>query len=178
MLEAGKVDLMVNLFRIPEREKHIYFVEPNIMQDTPKRFYLALDSKIEINDYQDLIKLTIGQVRDAFYFAKFDQDESLTRIPVVEEKQLINMLVKGRIDTFIGTQATVDYLLYQEAKAHLVKKAEYRWQSGRKTYIGISKKSSLMKSIDEFNKMVARLKSDGVFEEIEDNPFSNTNQQR
>lgn len=163
MLEDGAVDLMTGLFRSPEREAFLHFVEPGYLRDPPKVFYLRQKQPLAISQYQDLRGLTIGVIRDSAYFEKFDADTELAKLPLVTDTQLIDMLLKGRIDTFIGTESTVDHLLMQQGKSALFRKAKFQWQSPRYSHLGLSKKSCHAVRLSEFNAAVVKLKQRHFF---------------
>lgn len=169
MMESGDVDLMVNLFKTEERKDYIQFSEQSILPDPPKVFYLKFDSKLDITQYEHLMPLKIGTVRGTAYFDKFDGDSSLIKIQAVQDSQLIEMLLRDRVDTFIGTESTIDYILASQRISHLFKKASFRWQGQNQTFLGVSRKSPLLKRMTEINDVLSHFKSQGTFETLERN---------
>ncbi len=169
-LETGMADMMTGLFKSEQRAQYISFAEPSYLRDPPKVFYLR-KSQPDIKSYQDLYPLTVGVVRDTVYFPQFDQDLDITKIPLVTDTQLINMLLKGRIDTFVGTESTFDYLLSRQQKMDQLKKASYRFASPRHSYFGISKKSWLNDEMATVNQTVSRLLAQNAFVKVVDDWF-------
>ena len=160
MLENGSADAILSLFKTTGRAKRIRFIEPNITLDSPKIFYLRHSDPTDIETYDQLSSLNVGVVRDMAYFERFDNDLGINKVPLVTDSQLIDMLVRGRLDTFIGTQGTTDYLASIAGKTRFLKKASYRFNSGRKSYLGISKQSALNTPhyIELFEKIIQQLK--------------------
>lgn len=162
MLETGVVDIMTGLFKTSDRQKYIHFVEPGYLRDPPKVFYRRHDTA-DWDRYSHLYSIRVGVVRDTKYFPKFDADNNIVKVLIVDNNQLISMLQKGRIDTFIATESTIDYILLQENKRHLFTKATYRHQKPLYSYIGISMKSPLMNYTAELSSTIEKLKQDAFF---------------
>ncbi|MCC2616840.1 transporter substrate-binding domain-containing protein [Aestuariibacter halophilus] len=166
MLENGSADVYVSLFRSPQREKRIHFVEPAIAKEPPQAFYVRADSPLRIDSYDALSNLTIGVLRDSEYFAEFDQDKRLRKVPLSTLEGLIDMLLKGRIDTFIGSQTVTDYLLASTGHSEEIRHASYVHPGSRDVYIGLSKASANAYLRREIGEIVEQLKAQGTINAI------------
>lgn len=166
MLEYGQVDLMPGLFKTPEREKYMAFIEPAYFDDPPKSFYINRKNVKQIHDYEDLKTLTIGVKRGASYFEKFDKDLQLNKFVVTNEIQLLSLLKIGRIDTFISTESLADYLIAKEGFAGEFIKAQFHYGKGDVSYLAISKKSALLKKMDLFQRSVKQAIENNTYNKI------------
>jgi len=54
-----------------------------------------------INQYEDLKKLTIGIKDKTFYFKRFNDDDSLTKVPSLDDANMAKMLAANRFQTMI-----------------------------------------------------------------------------
>ena len=84
-----------------------------MITDPPNVFYLRAKADFDIKHYRDLLGKSIGVNRDSSYFIRFDNDTDLRKAVLSEESKLIELLIKRRIDTFIGTASSIDYLLQE-----------------------------------------------------------------
>ena len=84
--------------------------------------------------------LRIGYVLESVYFQPFDDDRSLDKVGVSSEQQLLDMLVRGRIDVLVGTDCQVDYSLLDPKLAGRIAKAAYQPEARTELYIGFSRK--------------------------------------
>lgn len=137
-LEQGSADLMTGLARTPERERYIRYLDTPYYACSP-RFYASPTQAMLLNDYASLRGLRIGYVLESVYFQPFDADKSLNKIGVSNEKQLLEMLVRGRIDVLVGTDCQVDYALLAPELAGRIVKAAYHPDARTALYIGFSR---------------------------------------
>ena len=163
MMENGKVDMMTGLFRTPEREAFMAFIEPAYFEDPPKVFYVPKGGSIKIDSYDDLKSLKIGIVRETKYFDQFDADASLKKHEVSREEQLVLMLAKGRIDTFVSTASQADYTIAKEGFRGKFAKASFRPGEGDVSYLALSKKSPFLKDKAKFDQAVKRAVDSGAY---------------
>lgn len=137
-LQHGRADLMIGLARTPERERYIHYLPMPYYTCAP-RFYAAPALAADLRGYEDLRSLKIGYVLQSAYFAQFDNDRSLSKVGVTSERQLLHMLVRGRIDVLVGTDCQVDYALLAPEFAGRIVKAAYRPPMRTDLYIGFSR---------------------------------------
>lgn len=137
-LQHGRADLMIGLARTPERERYIHYLPMPYYTCAP-RFYAAPALAARLHRYEDLSGLEIGYVLQSAYFARFDSDRHLHKVGVTSERQLLHMLVRGRIDVLVGTDCQVDYALLDPTLAGRIAKAAYRPPMNTALYIGFSR---------------------------------------
>jgi len=138
-LEQGSADLMTGLARTPERERYIRYLDAPYYACSP-RFYASPALAMRLNDYASLRGLRIGYVLESVYFQPFDDDQALDKVGVSNESQLLEMLVRGRIDALVGTDCQVDYALLAPELAGRIVKAAFRPEARTALYIGFSRK--------------------------------------
>mgnify|MGYP003886167247 CR=1 FL=1 len=112
MLEQGEVDVMGGLIRTPQREQNLTFVTPAYMAlHSSFRFYSLRANDIQIQEYEDLYGKRIAVMRGAAHFLKFDKDPAINKVPVTSERLAVEMLLKHRVDLFIGVEETADHAM-------------------------------------------------------------------
>jgi polar amino acid transport system substrate-binding protein len=170
MLEQGQADLMIGLQKTPEREKFLTFLTPpSSIQHFPLRFFKRANSKITINRYEDLAPLTIGVLRGAAYFDQFDHDSQLNKVEVTSRKQLVNMLLQKRIDTFIDREESIMPLLPLTSYQQKLTLAQFAYDHEVASYIAIAKKSHLLSYQQALADKLALFLKDGTIETIHSN---------
>ncbi|MDG1751307.1 MAG: transporter substrate-binding domain-containing protein [Thalassotalea sp.] len=158
LLENGQADAIIGIRKTEERSQFLAYLDgPFSTQNFPLQFYIRQDSELDISNYCDLSSLRIGTLRAATYFDKFDHDTSLNKVEVVNHNQLIQMLLKDRIDTFLEREESVkpwiDHVDYQQK----IKLANYLYNKSVDSYIALSKKSPFVKDIAQFSQMQKQL---------------------
>lgn len=169
-LENGQADAIIGIRKTAERSKFLtYLDEPFTTQNFPLQFYIRQDSQLNISHYSDLSNLRIGTIRAATYFDQFDHDESLNKVEVVHYNQLIQMLLKDRIDTFLEREESIkpwiDHVDYQQK----IKLAKYQYNKSVESYIAFSNKSPLIKEIAQFSQVQKQLLNSGEIKALKAN---------
>ncbi len=162
LIENGKADMIIAVRKTEVRKKFLNYLEPPIkIQKLPLRFYIRADNKITLNSYKDLLPLTVGVLRGASYFDKFDRDTQIKKIPLTNHQQLIDMLLKGRIDTFLEREESIMPLVDQNVYATRIKLAKFSYDESVGSYIALSKNSLLKNEIALFSEAFQSLSSNG-----------------
>ncbi len=170
LIRDGKADMIVAVRKTAIREQFLYYLNPPIkIQKQPLRFYIRANSKVTVDKYDDLQPLKIGVLRGASYFDKFDHDTKIVKIPLTTHQQLINMLLKGRIDTFLEREESITPLVEQKVYATSIKLAKYSYDKGVGSYIAISKKSPFVNELSEFSSALSTLQRTGKIKTITSN---------
>ena len=169
-IENGQADAIIGIRKTAERIQYLaYLAQPISTQTFPLQFYIRQDSDLIIANYSDLANLRIGTLRAATYFDRFDRDQSLNKVEVVNYNQLLQMLLKDRIDTFLEREESVkpwiDHVDYKQK----IKLADYMYNKSVDGYIAFSKKSSFIKEIEQFSNMQRQLLNNGEIQAIRDN---------
>ncbi|MEF2145840.1 MAG: transporter substrate-binding domain-containing protein [Desulfovibrionaceae bacterium] len=161
-LKQGIADGMTGLALTPQREKYIAYSKMPYYSCAPA-FYIRKDWPMPpILRYEDLYGLTIGYTRDSAYFEPFDSDLELNKIAAIQEEQLIEMVLKGRWDVFIGTDCRVQYDLARLGLENKIAQAPYRPATHIDLYVGFSRKSPFMERLSEFNALLDDLVRSGA----------------
>jgi len=152
MMKTGDVDLIMGIRKTPERSQYIEFLEkPFDTQSYPVRFFIHQDSQLKIDNYEDLNKLIIGTLRDVSYFDKFDNDTTLKKVEAVHYRHLIQLVLKGRIDTFPEREESITPWIKHDNSLNKLKLARFQSNKAVNSYMGLSKKSPLLKELAKFN---------------------------
>lgn len=177
MLEDGTSDAMLNVFATSQRQQYLEFVVPPISADPPKALFIHVDNPNDIYEFEQLHSMLIGVVRGSSYFKRFDEDRDLRKFEVVDDEQLIDMLSLKRIDTFIGTEAMIEYLLASNNVRNLIKKASFSYQTERAGYLVISKQSPLFtpQKLKEITNAVKQLNQQKTFKRLTEEFYQRNN---
>ena len=167
MIKQGQADMVMAIRKTKAREQILtYLTPPFFIQHVPIRFFTLSGSNIKIDNYQDLAHLTIGSLRGITYFDQFDHDGKLNKVEVSTIGQLINLLKKNRIDTFLEREESIhswiDYKEYQQ----IFELAEYEYDKSVGVYIGISKKSKIVKEVKSLSSHLESMVENGIIEKI------------
>ena len=163
MLKYGEIDAVINMVETPERKEYITFTNPSYISLTT-RFYIHKDSEDLIKTYDDLYKYQIGFVRASSYFSPFDNDKKIPKYGITTESQLLAMLAKKRFKVIIGTDPQVDYEIAKKGYIDYIKQASYNPNNNVNIRIGISKKSSFIKELNQINNITKEIVSEGLIQ--------------
>ncbi|WP_233999553.1 substrate-binding periplasmic protein [Pseudoalteromonas sp. T1lg22] len=141
MLEQGEVDIMGGLIRTKQREQGLTFVTPAYMAlHSSFRFYSLRDSGMEITGYEALYGKRIAVMRGAAHFARFDKDREMIKVPVTSEQVALQMLLKGRVDLFIGVEETAEHAMsILQQPMHKLVKQPYQYRDSIFGYMAYSR---------------------------------------
>ena len=167
LVESGQADMIVAVKKTAIREKFLSYLSPAIkIQKLPLRFYIGTNNNFTLDKYNDLDTLKIGVLRGASYFDKFDHDTTISKIPLTTHQQLIDMLLKGRIDTFLEREESITPLVEKSVYSTKIKLAKFSYAKGVGSYVAISKKSSLVTETSNLSKSMRALHESGELYKI------------
>jgi len=167
LVKQGQADMILGLKKLPEREKDLIFLTPPYtVQHYPLRFFTLSSNKTVINNFEDLKDLTVGTLRGASYFDLFDKNKTITKVELTSRKQLVDMLLRGRIDTFIEREESI--LPHLPLAEYLEKfaLADYQYNQAVNTYIAISKHSSIEAYAERLSNQLDKLVTNGTIKTI------------
>ena len=159
-LQNGKADLMTGLAKTPEREGYIHYLPQPYYACAP-RFYAAPAQAKALQSYSQLASLTIGHVLESAYFEPFDSDQQLRKTAVNTENQLLEMLVRGRLQAVIGTDCQVDYELRDARWNGRIVKAVFQPEARTDLYIGFSRQRALQAEYRQVTEALAQMQAEG-----------------
>jgi polar amino acid transport system substrate-binding protein len=111
LVEQGKVDIILTLFKAPNREKKYHFIEPYYAYEVNQLFILTDNDFKFTGQLQQLSPYSVGTVREYSYGVDFDQATYLNKLPVLSEDLLLKLLLGKRIDMMIGNPLAFDDLI-------------------------------------------------------------------
>jgi len=173
MVKQGKADMIMGLKKLPEREKDLIFLNPPyLVQHYPLRFFTLASRKIVINNLNDLEGLSVGTLRGGSYYESFDNSKSIIKVELTSRDQLVHMLLRGRIDTFIEREQSILPLLPQEDYQLKFSLANYQYDKAVNSYIAISKHSSIKVHSKDLSQQLQKLVTNGTIKNIRTKSFN------
>lgn len=162
MIKEGDADIITSFAKNFEREKFTYYIEPFYNINTLV-FYGRKGKVSIIQKYEDLYNIEIGVVKGSVYFEPFDSDLKIDKQKINFDIQLLKMLESGRIDAFLGSEITYDYLIIKEGFQGKFEKASFIVETEVKSYIAMSKKSKFVKMIPQISAAIKEIvENDGI----------------
>lgn len=162
-MENGQVDLLDKLYYSQDRESYLHYVKPAYQTQTSTfRFYSHVSNPVKIDNFDDLRDKTIGVVRSAIYYPKFDQAKDVRKISHLHLKNLVGMVKAKRIDALIAAPEFNQQLIEQYADTDELIKQDYEEQYVQYMYIGISRKSPWLVHKEILSQRLAKTLDDEV----------------
>jgi len=167
MVKNGHADMIFGLRKLPKREINLTFISPPYMiQHYPLRFYTLKSANRSIKKFNDLESLSVGILRGATYFEQFDNNTQIQKVKLNTRKQLVNMLLRKRIDTFLEREESIKPLLSLIEYNEKLSLAEFQYSKAVETYIAISKLSRVNNYTKELKLQLTNLITNGTIEKI------------
>lgn len=139
----GNLDLMVGLQRESEKQDEVIYITPSY-ETLRHTFFVRKENIDKLQNFTDLKTLSIGVTRNAKYFERFNQESDLIMVPVSTLRQKIELLKKGRINTFIHFQESALPLIIEMGLQNDIVLAEYQPIEVNNYYVTISQNSPLI----------------------------------
>ncbi|NQD94957.1 amino acid ABC transporter substrate-binding protein [Pseudomonas sp. CrR25] len=120
MLDRGDAEMAFQFAGTPERRKQYRLVGPLRTGST----VFMTSHKTAIDDWQhldDLVPYVIGQVRGYSYDAAFDRADLPRDTSAQNPRQLVSMLLAGRIDIIVGDRIQLLYFVREQHAEHNVR---------------------------------------------------------
>jgi len=165
-MEVGESDMMIGLFKTPEREQYMTFISPPYRIENNICFYQKSDQQININRFEDLHALTVGVVNKVVYFEKFDRDERINKFNAITDEALFRLLRANKIDTVIMACVAGDIFIKNAGFEGEFKHANYVNHVASPVYIAVSKKSPLLARIVDISQVLRSMVDDGEIKQI------------
>lgn len=165
LLEHGHSDLLTSVYNKPDREVYLWFLDKPYLTSLPIAFYSKKDRAYKIEKYEDLYRFnSVGVLRGASYFEKFDKDIKIKKYDVSNQNQLFPMLANDRIDVMAGYVPTENFRLVEEGYKDVIVKSSYEYENPASVFMAVSKKSPFIDRIAEFNKINNDLLEEGFIQ--------------
>lgn len=160
MLRNGEVDVIAGLGKTPERQKFAFYT-PFKPADALK---VISKKSITINKYEDFTGKIIGVSRGTMYFSRFDNDKSLKKISIQNERVGLTLLLKNRIDLMMTSPILLESLSTEISDANLkISPIALDELRAKETPFGFSKKHQLNMSNDEIIEKIQQAYKKGLF---------------
>lgn len=177
LMKNGEVDLLSSVYKKPEREEYMLYLNAPYLDRLPIAFYYLKDKNYHIQSYEDLYQFErVGVLQGAGYFERFDQDTRIKKFEVPSQDQLFPMLIAGRLDIIAGYVPTENYRLLTEGYQDQIERSSYEFQELIPVYMSISKNSAFMSArLDDFNRINEQLIKNGFIKGIIDAYYARYN---
>ncbi|MFT5295342.1 MAG: polar amino acid transport system substrate-binding protein [Colwellia sp.] len=159
LVEKGKVDLILTLFKNKQREKLYHFIEPSYGYEVNQLFSLT-DNKFEFSgQLHQLSSFSIGTKREFSYGETFDKAKYLTKLPVLTEEVLLKLLLSERIDMAISNPYFFNKLILKYNVSNEVK-AIWPYIDKTPVYLGLTKgRDDALEIKQTFGQLTEQLKA-------------------
>ncbi|MEQ3660402.1 MAG: transporter substrate-binding domain-containing protein [Glaciecola sp.] len=160
---VGHVDLLTNMFRTPERERFLTFVEPAYLLGTHRGFYMLGDQKYLLENYADLSDKVVGFENGVPSFDKLDKDNSLDKRYFESAYKVLQALLEKDIKVAVGQDNVFDFIISSnEAFRTSITKQRFSVYTEELGYFGISKCSIKPKLWAAFETQLTKLINEGL----------------
>lgn len=175
--KVGRQDMLFNAGVNQERKEWGSYVKTTLVEQRYVLFALA-DSQFSVNSNIDNVEELVFGTKLHYIYGTgvlrnaLDNQHFKRVVKVRSISQNVQMLLKGRIDLFVGDYLPVMYHLTKNClidSVRVVKETNtnnelvvLNWP----TYLLISKKSSFFPQLNRLNNVMAEMKDLGVFEEL------------
>lgn len=168
LVKKGEADMIFGVKRTAAREKDYAFLDqPYTIQHFPLQFYTLKSRQIKIDQYEDLSGLVVGTVRGSVYYPDFDRDNQLTKVSVTSSQQLLELLMKQRIDTFIEREDSLLPLLRQDNKYQKqIVPNKYMYDKQVDVHLALSKRSFIYQYRDQLSYNLQQFLTNGDIDRV------------
>ena len=168
LVERGKVDLILTLFKNTKREQSYHFIEPAYGNEISQLFALS-DKKIEFMGHlKQLTLYSIGTTREYSYGKAFDQASYLTKLPALTEEVLLKLLLGGRIDIAISNPLIFNRIISRKNVSSQVKAIE-PYIAITPVYIALTRARKDSQEIKQtIGQLIKQLKASPYYQELLD----------
>jgi ABC-type amino acid transport substrate-binding protein len=141
-LHNGQIDLLVGMRQESADVDDIIYLYPSY-ETLRQTFYVLPVNKNRFVTAADMKKAMVGMTNSAEYYSHLEKNEKYRVITVPTLKQKIELLLKGRIDSFMHHEDSTLLLLKNMGLEDKVVRSHYQPNDDEKYYISISKKSAV-----------------------------------
>ena len=173
IMESGDGDLISGVTMTKERQKYLTYLAPPYKTKSQKVLFVYRGMRTSFNTLKDMEHKTIGLLRGASYFPGFYENQAIMKYETNDDLQGMKMVAAGRLDGFLITKENGEYLLKEnpQIKKNL-EMSVWRYDKRVEVYFAISKKSKLIKRMDELETRLKYLVESGEIEKIINNSLN------
>lgn len=165
-MEVGESDLMIGLFKTPERETYMTFISPAYRIENNICFYQNSDQQVNINRFEDLYNITVGVVKKVAYFEKFDGDKEINKFYATTDETLFRLLKAKKIDSVIMPCIAGDVFIKNLGVEGEFQHANYVNHVESPVYIAISNQSTFLVRAKEISQALQKMVDEGEINQI------------
>lgn len=165
LIRTGQADVITGIAYTAERDEYIAYVPTSYSRVQPV-FYTQAGRADEFAAYDDLYGATVGYSVNSAYFEPFNSDESLTKVAVSTERQLLQMVALGRLDMTVGTDPNISWDVARYGFRDALEPARFAPDVATPLYLGFSAASPASSLLDEFDAVLRDLLESGAMDEI------------
>lgn len=169
-LQRGQIDLMVSMQKEQKIDQNFIYIYPSYEQ-LRHTFFVLAGQQTKLTQFEDLLGLNIGVTIDVKYFQNLEQQQGLNLLAVSTLKQKIELLLIGRIDTFIHYQQGTEPVLKLMQLENKVVVAPYQPAELNEYYVVISKKSRLFPYQEKLQHVIKAAVENNDFGKIREQHF-------
>ncbi len=165
--KTKEVDILSFLIVAPDREEVLHFLKPAYIENTKRTVYVQKGKGESFKVIADIEKMeSVGVKLGAKYFAEFDQNEKINKVPTPGVDQNLKKLATGRLTGVMAVETEADYFIQSLKLGDMIEKSKYAVldSTGKCCYFALAKTSPLMDKKDEIIKIISDLKSSGQIE--------------
>ncbi len=172
--QQGNTDGVIGVFATTEREAYLTYVKDAPLAKITQYIYTLKTSEIKSSKIDDIEGKVIAHKRGFIMSAQLSQaaeNQKITRKEVETTKQLVLLLLAGRVDGFVQEKANATYFIKKYDKSGLISPLQPPVSDNRFSYLAFSKKSLASLPDDFITAITASFKSmaaDGTIDKIYD----------
>ena len=168
----GKLDVLVGIQQTYDFQDEVIYLQPSY-EKLQHAFFILAENKPKLTSFDDLEELSIGVTIHAKYFERFNKNHDLAMVPVHTLEQKIQLLMNGRIDTFLHFRESTLPKLQEMGLSEQIQMATYQPIETNKYYFSISENSPLIKHRKDFESIIAEGIKNGDFARIRQEHYTN-----
>ncbi len=165
LVEIGKADAMMNLFKTEERKGFMYFSDNVLAYEVNQLFKLKETSLAYNGNLSTVSSFKMGAIRNYSYGPVFDEAKFDKIFRLETEEVLIKALVNKRSDIIIGNDIVIKMLIKKMEVENIIKPL-FPIVSKAPLYIGFSKARGHKKLSGDFSKALYRLRNSIAYNNI------------
>jgi polar amino acid transport system substrate-binding protein len=173
LMEQGEADILSSAYKKPEREVFMRYFAAPFLDSLPIAFYFCREDGRAVDRYEDLYALSsVGVLKGASYFPRFDADKAIRKYEVVSQDQLFPMLAAGRIQAVAGYVPTENFRLIAEGYKGRIVRSAYVFEEEALVYMAMSRRSPLAGRFEEFDAVNEALIREGFIKAVVEKYYS------
>lgn len=166
LVDIGEVDLIITLFKTPERAQRYHFIEPAYGHEFNKLFTLSSKNFSFDGQLSQLTPYSIGTIREYSYGEAFDQADYLKKLPAQSENVLVKLLLNGGVDMIIGNPFLFNKVIEQEQLTNQIRAIE-PWTAKTPVHFALTKnRADALEIKQTLDKLTLQFKASAYYQQL------------